>query len=237
MDKFILMATQRSGSNHLTNFLMRVSYQNFVFVDAKPEDAEFYWGTKQLEVPFTSAEFYESVFRLPQDYTHIDYCFKHFNAIKLDVDGLADYRKIIPFIEKYPCKTIFIYRDNIREKVLSELIAQQTGEWISPQLGGKSIEEFELKDIDLYELTDKVKQRRAEKEEFLKQVKSSKVLKYEEVYGENQEEVLKSICKYLDIELFDEMEFNAARNDLMISDFKYNKTYENIPNYKEFMWK
>ena len=50
-----------------------------------------------------------------------------------------------------------------------------------------------------------------------------------------EEEVLKSICKYLDIELFDGTEFNVARNDLMISDFKYNKTYENIPNYKEFM--
>ena len=120
MNKFIMLNGKRSGSNNLMNSLHHLTRTKMVWMDSPPD----IWKTFGLS--FSNDEILN---------LNISNCFDEIfqsnSGMKLNWDE-PGYLDVIDIFLDYPVLKILTYRKNIFEKVISEMLAIQTGHWIGP---------------------------------------------------------------------------------------------------------
>ena len=119
MDKFILLSMKRTGSNNLTSSISMSSREKLVWFDAPPPT----WETFDLPFPKNIWD-YDIKWCL-------DKLFERYSGCKINCDEPAFYN-IVDDLINYPVKKIFLYRENVWEKVISEELAIQSNHWIAP---------------------------------------------------------------------------------------------------------
>ena len=110
---------KRTGSNHLLGSLQVASKQKMVWFDAPPPT----WETFDLPFPKNIWD-YDIKWCL-------DKLFERYSGCKINCDEPAFYN-IVDDLINYPVKKIFLYRENVWEKVISEKLAIQSNHWIAP---------------------------------------------------------------------------------------------------------
>jgi len=119
MDKFILLSMKRTGSNNLTSSISMSSREKLVWFDAPPPT----WEAFDLPFPKNIWD-YDIKWCL-------DKLFERYSGCKINCDEPAFYN-IVDDLINYPVKKIFLYRENVWEKVISEELAIQSNHWIAP---------------------------------------------------------------------------------------------------------
>ena len=228
MDKFILLSMKRTGSNHLMNSLAMASHKKFVWFDA-PHDT---WKT--FDLPFSKDIW---------DY-NVEWCldklFKKYNGCKINCDEPKFYN-IIDELINYPVKKIFLYRENVWEKVISEELAIQSNHWIAPIGAYKYLKNnHKYESIDVESLKNNMDDI-WNKMNYLKTFISKDLIpfKYEELYSRNEytehhRENFFNLLSELNIECRDDR-IDDIISQFLESDKCYttDETYQNIANISE----
>ena len=110
---------KRTGSNNLTSSISMSSREKLVWFDAPPPT----WETFDLPFPKNIWD-YDIKWCL-------DKLFERYSGCKINCDEPAFYN-IVDDLINYPVKKIFLYRENVWEKVISEELAIQSNHWIAP---------------------------------------------------------------------------------------------------------
>jgi len=228
MDKFMLLSMKRTGSNNLMNALSMSSRKNFVWFDAPPET----WKTFNLSF---SKNIWDCDIKLC-----LDELFDKYGGCKINCDEPAFYN-IIDELMNYQVKKIFLYRENIWEKVISEELAIQSNHWIAP-IGSyrylKNDHKYDSIDVEL------VKNSMKDiwcKMNYLKTFIGRDLIpfKYEEFYSRNEytkhhRENFFKLLSELDIK-YDDNRIDDIIAQCLESDkcYKTDETYQNIENFSE----
>ena len=110
---------KRTGSNNLTSSISMSSREKLVWFDAPPPT----WEAFDLPFPKNIWD-YDIKWCL-------DKLFERYSGCKINCDEPAFYN-IVDDLINYPVKKIFLYRENVWEKVISEELAIQSNHWIAP---------------------------------------------------------------------------------------------------------
>ena len=218
MNKFILLSVKRSGSNNLMNSLHHLTRTKMVWMDSPPD----IWKTFGLS--FSNDEFYLN--------SNISNCF--------DEPG---YLNVVDEILDYPVLKILTYRKNIFEKVISEMLAIQTGHWIGSIGVHKQYKrDYKFDKLDYDEVKSRMEIAYNETLFMLEQVNDRediKVFSYEDlfdrnIYTEEHRQNYFSLVNFLNVEET-KKEIDGKRGEFIEPRqcYKTDKTYQNIANFSE----
>lgn len=177
-------------------------------------------------------------------YESLDFLFENYQSIKHVYSNQVDFINfhIIKYCKKNNIKIIHLYRKNIFECALSNILISQTG------LSGNSVENknvvqnFNFEKIDIKKLDKTIRrltQRLKKNKKIIKSIvgddcyEIEKEVLYSNTYKKRQGE-FKKICKYLKID-FNELDLNFVKKNVFGNNVLYGKQsiYKKIPNYKE----
>jgi hypothetical protein len=222
---------KRSGSNNLMNSLHHLTKTKMVWMDSPPD----IWKT--FGMSFSNDEF------LNLNISNcLDEIFQFNSGMKLNWDE-PGYIDIIYEILDYPVLKILTYRKNIFEKVISEMLAIQTGHWIGPVGVHKQYKrDYKFDKLDYDEVKSWMDRIYNETLFMLEKVNGRedvKVFSYEDlfdrnIYTDRHRQNYFSLAKFLDIEKT-EKEIDGIRAEFTEPRqcYKTDQTYQNIENFSE----
>ena len=226
MDKFILLSQKRSGSNNLLNALMTVSGQNMVWFDSPPDIF------KKFNLSFDSQIYENDVNEC------LDELFSKYHGCKINWDE-EGFFNVIDTLLNYDVKKIFLYRENIWEKVLSEELALQVNYWTNPIGRHREYKTtYKFDGIDSQIFKKKMIEAKNKYDYVMNQIDNNFiVIKYEDLYSRGK---YTEVHKENFIGLLNNININTSRVDDAIGQFldthhcyKTENTYKNIANISE----
>jgi len=232
MNKFIMLNGKRSGSNNLMNSLHHLTRTKMVWMDSPPN----IWKTFGLS--FSNDEFY-----LNSNISNcLDEIFQSNTGMKLNWDE-PGYLDVVDKFLDYPVLKILTYRKNIFEKVISEMLAIQTGHWIGSVGVHKQYKrDYKFDKLDYDEVKSWMDRIYNETLFMLEQVNDRediKVFSYEDlfdrnIYTDRHRQNYFSLVKFLNVEKT-ENEIDSIRAEFIEPRqcYKTDQTYQNIANFSE----
>jgi hypothetical protein len=223
---------KRSGSNNLMNSLHHLTRTKMVWMDSPPD----IWKTFCLS--FSNVEFY-----LNSNISNcLDEIFQFNSGMKLNWDE-PGYLDVVDKFLDYSVLKILTYRKNIFEKVISEMLAIQTGHWIGAVGVHKQYKrDYKFDKLDYDEVKSWMDRIYNETLFMLEKVSGRedvKVFSYEDlfdrnIYTDRHRQNYFSLVKFLDIEKT-EKEIDGIRAEFIEPRqcYKTDNTYKNIANISE----
>ena len=227
-----MLNAKRSGSNNLMNSLHHLTRTKMVWMDSPPD----IWKTFGLS--FSNDEFYLN--------SNISNCFDEIfqsnSGMKLNWDE-PGYLDVVDKFLDYPVLKILTYRKNIFEKVISEMLAIQTGHWIGSVGVHKQYKrDYKFDKLDYDEVKSWMDRIYNETLFMLEQVNDRediKVFSYEDlfdrnIYTDRHRQNYFSLVKFLNVEKT-ENESDSIRAEFIEPRqcYKTDQTYQNIANFSE----
>jgi hypothetical protein len=223
---------KRSGSNNLMNSLHHLIRTKMVWMDSPPD----IWKTFGLS--FSNDEFYLN----PNISNCFDEIFQSNSGTKLNWDE-PGYLDIVDEILDYPVLKILTYRKNIFEKVISEMLAIQTGHWIGPVGVHKQYKrDYKFDKLNYDEVKSWMETIHHDTLFMLEKVNGRedvKVFSYEDlfdrnIYTDRHRQNYFSLVMFLNIEKT-EKEIDDKRAEFLEPRqcYKTDQTYQNIENFSE----
>jgi hypothetical protein len=217
--KIIIFAWTRTGSSNLGEILKALTQASFIYEPFHPKKGTKIKTVKQLK-------------------SQLSKIWKQFDGLK-HVTRLD--RKSDEYLLLHPDhKIIFLWRENISKRVVSELLGRQTknfGSLNNNKALRVDLEKVNYKDIDL-ETFEKTCENYKDNVNYFKQIlrKNNKIffeVKFEDLFENDissQKDLMKNICGFLNVDF----------QDAIYEDLKWrfedkmkqssNKIYESIPN-------
>ena len=222
---------KRSGSNNLMNSLHHLTRTKMVWMDSPPN----IWKT--FGVSFSNDEF------LNLNISNcLDEIFQFNSGMKLNWDE-PGYLDVVEEFLDYPVLKILTYRKDIFEKVISEMLAIQTGHWIEPVgVHRQYKKDYKFDTLDYDEVKSWMERIYNETLFMFEKVKDRedvKVFSYEDlfdrnIYTDKHRQNYFSLVKFLGIEK-PEKEIDDKRAEFIEPHkcYKTDQIYQNIENFSE----
>jgi hypothetical protein len=179
-------------------------------------------------------------------YKSLDFLYENFQGVKHVYSNQIDFMNfhILKYCNERSINIIHLYRENILECAISNMLISQTGVSGNSKENKNIIKNFKFKEIDMIKLDktiNRLSQKLKNNKEIIKSITDdnyyeiNKELLYSSTYKKRQSE-FKKICKYLNIE-FEELDLEFIKNNMFKNDALYSRqsVYASIPNYKQLL--
>lgn len=179
-------------------------------------------------------------------YESLDFLYENFQGVKHVYSNQIDFINfhILKYCNERNINIVHLYRENILECAISNMLISQTGVSGNSRKNKNIIKNFKFKEVDIVKLNKTItglSQKLKKNKKIIKSITKgnyyeiSKELLYSDTYKKRQNE-FKEICKYLKIK-FEELDLEFVKNNMFKNDVLYNKqsVYASIPNYKQLL--
>lgn len=227
MNKFVIFASARSGSTSLARVLGECPNVKMAIEPFHPGFSKWNPGERDYsKLIIDSATMDEA----------LDEIFTRYTAIKV-LNYQFDEDIYIEMLKRNDIKIIYLKRNNTAQQALSNLVAEQTGEYHKQENQGiyKNLKSVDIKKME--EMVNYLDSMNDSYERFLKKNRNSEYfeLTYETLYSDDfskNKETITKICDFLDILLPPD---EAIRKYMTpeVSKINFGNIYKKVPNYLE----
>lgn len=227
MNKFVIFASARSGSTSIARVLGESADVKMAIEPFHPGFSKWNNGEKDYSKLIINTKTMNDA---------LDEIFNKYTAMKV-LNYQFDEEIYFEMLKRHGIKVVFLKRNNTAQQVLSNLVAEQTGEYHKQ----KNQEIYNnLKSVDIKKMVEMINYLDSMNDVYGKFLKENRdgdylALNYESLYSDNfskNKETITNICNFLEVSLPSD---EAIEKYMTPEEAKINfgNIYKKVPNYLE----